>query len=36
VKVVVTDEKHNILFKSYDGDNSNSSRYGIKVVPRMV
>jgi hypothetical protein len=30
------DLTNNIFLKSYDGENRNSSRYGIKVVPRVV
>lgn len=32
----VADLTKNIILKSYDGNNGNSQRYGIKLVPRMV
>lgn len=35
IKAHVVNLTNNIFLKSYDGGNGNSSRYGIKVVPRM-
>jgi hypothetical protein len=35
IKPSVINLTNNIFLKSYDGGNGNSSRYGIKVVPRM-
>lgn len=36
IKPNLVDLTNNIVLKSYDGGSGNSSRYGIKVVPRMI